>query len=161
MQVLKTKRYGCPALVIMWFSKTSIYGIRALAYLARPGLGRFCGPDEIAQQEGIPPVFLRKLLGNLCRHRFLLSARGIHGGYKLAQPAEQITLWEVVRLLESPGTLSSCDMGCHGCPRTDVCNFFGEWEKARQSWLSFLQTQTIADLFCEKHDPRSTNGRSR
>ena len=84
----------------MIFSKATGYGIRALAFLASQPTHGLCGLSEIAGHEKIPPVYLRKILGELRRHRLLRSVKGIHGGYELARPPESITLWDVFRVLE-------------------------------------------------------------
>src|SRR5262252_3857701 len=99
----------------MIFSKATSYGIRALAYIAsRPesGLG---GVLEIAAHEDIPPAYLRKILGELRRHRLLRSVKGIHGGYELGRPAEEITLWEVFKVLEPDPYMDTCILGNKAC----------------------------------------------
>ena len=119
----------------MILSKATGYGIRALAYMAsQPEHGLF-GLQEIAEHEDIPPAYLRKVLGELRRHRLLRSTKGIHGGYGLGRAPEAITLWEVFSVLEAD-------------PYMDVC------------MVALLQNRTIAEAAAEIVKPRELGNRS-
>jgi len=130
----------------MIFSKATGYGIRALAYLAKqpdPGL---CGLQEIAEHEHIPPVYLRKVLGELRRHRLLHSVKGIHGGYELARPPIPITLWEVFRVLEPDPYVDACILGCGQCDPESSCALHEDWKKVRSGLVGLMQTRTISEV---------------
>jgi Rrf2 family protein len=130
----------------MFFSKATGYGIRALAYLANHANGRACGLREIAEAEHIPPLYLSKLLGELRRHRFIRSSKGIHGGYELVRPPQTITLWEVFQLLEPDPDLDSCILGHGGCNPEAACPLHEDWQKLRQELVGLLQSKTISQL---------------
>jgi Rrf2 family protein len=139
----------------MVFSKATGYGIRALAYLARhpePGL---CGLQEIASHEHIPPVYLRKVLGELRRHRLLHSVKGIHGGYELARPAQTITLWDVFRVLEPDPYLDACILGQGQCNHEASCALHDDWQKVRNQMVWLMQTKTISEVAASvlTHEP--------
>ncbi|HNQ14296.1 MAG TPA: Rrf2 family transcriptional regulator [Pyrinomonadaceae bacterium] len=128
----------------MIFSKATGYGIRALAYLARQNDVRLCGLNEIAVSERIPPVYLRKLLGELRRHRIVESVKGVHGGYLLARQPQNITLWDVFRLLDHDPYLDECLL-CGSRDESSKCPFCAEWKRIRDELIATLQTKTIAD----------------
>ena len=130
----------------MLFSKTTGYGIRALAYLAGQPAGRLCGLQEIAESERIPPVYLRKVLGELRRRRLLRSVKGIHGGYELSRPPEAITLWEVFRTLEPDPYLDSCILGHGPCNPESACALHADWARVRRELTRLLQDKTIAEM---------------
>jgi len=130
----------------MILSKATGYGIRALAYLAGNPKAGLCGLQEIAEHERIPPVYLRKVLGELRRHRLLHSVKGIHGGYELGRPAESITLWDVFKVLEPDPYVDACVLGCGQCNPESSCALHDDWEKVRKSLLSLLQTKTVAEV---------------
>lgn len=77
----------------------SAYAVRALAELARRGAGPVPIGD-IAAARDIPAQFLESLFGQLRRGGILKSQRGVKGGYSFARPATEITVLEVVELLE-------------------------------------------------------------
>jgi Rrf2 family protein len=130
----------------MIFSKATGYGIRALAYLARHPESGLCGLREIAEHEHIPPVYLRKVLGELRRHRLLRSVKGIHGGYELARPPQTITLWEVFRVLEPDPYVDACILGRGECNPQSSCALHEDWQKVRTQLLGVLQTKTISEV---------------
>lgn len=78
----------------------SPYAVRALAELARRGGETPVPIGEIAKARAIPVQFLEGLFATLRRGGLLQSQRGVKGGYLFARPASQITVLEVVELLE-------------------------------------------------------------
>lgn len=138
----------------MIFSKSTSYGIRALAYIAsrpEPGL---LGLQEIAAHEGIPPAYLRKILGELRRHRLLRSVKGIHGGYELGRSAEEITLWDVFKVLEPDPYMDSCILGNKVCSPDSACAFHDDWQRVRRELVGLLETRTISEAAAEILRPR-------
>lgn len=124
------------------FSKATSYGIRALAYIASQP-ERLCGLQEIAEHEAIPPAYLRKILGELRRHRLLRSVKGIHGGYELGRAPEAITLWEVFKVLEPDPYMDTCILGNTVCAPESSCPFHEDWSRVRKDLVSLLETRTI------------------
>ncbi len=115
-----------------------------MAYLAmHPAL---CGLKEIAENEKIPPVYLRKVLGELRRHRLLRSVRGLHGGYELARAPEAITLLDVFQVLEPDPYLDACILGHEVCKAETACALHAEWQGVREEIVRLLQSKTISDL---------------
>ena len=137
----------------MIFSKTTGYGIRALAYMASQPDHRLCGLQEIAEHEDIPPAYLRKILGELRRHRFLRSVKGIHGGYELGRAPEAITLWEVFSLLEADPYMDTCILGNKVCSPESSCAFHDDWQRVRKELVALLQNRTIAEAAAEISKP--------
>jgi Rrf2 family protein len=138
----------------MIFSKTTSYGIRALAYIASQP-ERLCGLQEIAQHEAIPPAYLRKILGELRRQRLLRSVKGIHGGYELGRSPKAITLWEVFTVLEPDPYMDQCLLGNKVCSPESSCAFHDEWQKVRTDLVCLLETRTIFDAAAEVSRGRS------
>jgi Rrf2 family protein len=138
----------------MIFSKATGYGIKALAYMAsKPERGLF-GLQEIAEHEDIPPAYLRKVLGELRRHRYLRSVKGIHGGYALGRAAEAITLWEVFSLLEADPYMDMCILGNKVCSPESSCAFHDDWQRVRKELVTLMQNRTIAEAAAEISKPR-------
>ena len=132
----------------MIFSKATSYGIRALAYIASQP-ERLCGLQEIAEHEAIPPAYLRKILGELRRHRLLRSVKGIHGGYELGRAPQAITLWEVFKVLEPDPYMDTCILGNKDCAPESSCAFHEDWSRVRKDLVSLLETRTIFEAATE------------
>jgi len=121
------------------------YAVRAAAHLAT-GEGRLIKGEEIARTQCIPPKFLVQILASLRHARLVWSHRGMEGGYRLARPAEEVTVADVVRAVE--GSLTSVQGG----PPADA--LYGEnGGVVRELWLtvestidSVLGSVTLADL---------------
>ena len=141
----------------MIFSKATGYGIRALAYIASQPEHRLCGLQEIAEHEDIPPAYLRKVLGELRRRRFLRSVKGIHGGYELGRAPEAITLWDVFSVVEPDPYMDMCILGNKICGPECSCAFHDDWQRVRQEIVALLQERTIAEAAAEIVKPRLGN----
>jgi len=85
----------------MRISARADYALRAAAELAAAGGGPLKG-DALASAQAIPPKFLENILADLRHARLVRSQRGSDGGYWLAQPAEEISLADVIRAVEGP-----------------------------------------------------------
>ena len=80
----------------------SPYALRALAELGRTGAAGPVPIGELARRRDIPVQFLEQLFATMRRAGILRSQRGVKGGYLLARDASEITVLEVVELLDGP-----------------------------------------------------------
>jgi Rrf2 family protein len=85
---------------VLSITSKSPYAVRALVELHRLGGAGPVPIAEVAARGQIPAQFLEQLFATLRRAGLLRSQRGVKGGYSLARPAGQITVLEVVELLE-------------------------------------------------------------
>jgi Rrf2 family cysteine metabolism transcriptional repressor len=102
---------------VLVITTKSPYAVRALAELARRGQPTPVPIGEIARARDIPVQFLEGLFATLRRAGILQSQRGVKGGYSFARPPSEITVLEVVELLE--GELGS-DAAANGAVWTDA-----------------------------------------
>jgi Rrf2 family protein len=77
------------------------YALRALAELAAAEAGPVKA-ETIARAQGIPPKFLENILLELRHGGIVISQRGAEGGYRLAMPAAEISLADVIRIVDGP-----------------------------------------------------------
>lgn len=99
----------------MKLTTRSEYALLALISLARRDISENVNGETIAEEQGIPQNYLRQILLGLKRARYVQSTKGQHGGYRLAKPANEISLAEIVRLFD--GALA---------PTESVSQFFYE-----------------------------------
>jgi Rrf2 family cysteine metabolism transcriptional repressor len=86
----------------------SPYALSALVELHRQGMAGPVPIAELARRREIPVQFLEQLFATLRRAGILRSQRGVKGGYTLARPADEVTVLELVELLDGPvGSTSS------------------------------------------------------
>ena len=98
---------------------------------------------RIAREAGIPRQFLLKILHTLKMNKHLESARGIGGGYWLAEEPGQISLYDVVGLFENVEDFAICPFGSEGCRRETKCPLHEGWSAARSQFITFLQDTTF------------------
>jgi len=84
----------------MKLTSRSEYALLALVHLARSTSDAYISVETIAQAQQIPPKFLEQILLALKRAKYLKSVKGQHGGYRLAKPADKISLAEIIRLFD-------------------------------------------------------------
>ena len=111
----------------------SPYAVRALSELARRGQSTPVPIGEIARARDIPVQFLEGLFATLRRAGILQSQRGVKGGYSFARPPSEITVLEVVELLEG-------ELG------TDASANGAVWTDAVDAVRGVLAAATIADV---------------
>ncbi len=131
----------------MKVSHKASYGLRALAGLSRHSAS--ISAHILAREEHIPEDYLEKILQHLKRSGFVISEKGVRGGYALAKPPERITSWEVIESLDGgfqtssrpvfSGTLSPCPILSH-CATKNV------WEQLESVIKNTLSKVTLADL---------------
>ena len=80
----------------------SPYALQALAELGRQGAEKPVPIGELARRREIPVQFLEQLFATLRRAGILRSQRGVKGGYSFARPPAEITVLEIVELLDGP-----------------------------------------------------------
>jgi Rrf2 family protein len=84
----------------MKLTARSEYALLALVYLARSDQGGHVSADAIAKAQNIPVRFLEQIMLSLKRAHFVHSIKGQRGGYRLARPAAEIFLADVVRIFD-------------------------------------------------------------
>jgi Rrf2 family protein len=121
------------------------YAVRAAIELASADGGVVKGED-VAQAQGIPLHFLENILGELRHARVVESRRGPEGGYRLARPADKVTVADVIRAVEGPLA------GVRG-ERPESLQYAGSAEQLQKVWIAVranlravLETVTLADL---------------
>ena len=111
----------------------SPYAVKALAELTRRGGDAPVPIGEIARARDIPVQFLEGLFATLRRAGILQSQRGVKGGYSFARPPAEVTVLEVVELLEG-------ELGAGAAEAGPV------WGEAAEAARSVLTRTTIADV---------------
>ncbi len=86
----------------MKLTRATSYAIHALVFMATQKHNRPVASHHIAQAGGIPERFLLKVLKPLVSARVLHSIKGPNGGYRLARPANEITMLEILEAVDGP-----------------------------------------------------------
>ncbi len=134
----------------MKLSKRGEYGLRALQDLAARYDDGSVPNKELAERNNIPTKFLEQIMVALKRGRIVNSQKGPQGGYALARPPEQITLAEVIRLLDGPlapvPCVSETAFEPCGCPDMESCGLRKVMKQVRDVVAEMMENTTLADL---------------
>lgn len=101
---------------------------------------------EIANRQNISLKYLEQIIRPLKKAGFVKSFRGAKGGHILNKPPEEVTVGEVVGLLEGGQTLVNCDAEPEICKRVDSCVTRHIWQEAAAAMYARLSEITFADL---------------
>ncbi len=129
----------------MFLTKTTEYAIRVLIYMAA-GDKELYTTTLLSEQLSIPYKYLSKIMTDLARSSLVSSAKGRGGGFKIAKPLDQITLYDIVTIVEGESTLSSCILGFPDCSPENPCALHYLWEKNKEI-ITKTMKETTLDYF--------------
>ena len=127
--------------------------LRSLTYLALdPSATPTVG--EVASRMGMSEDHLLKVVQRMSQYGYVQTIRGRKGGMRLAKPADQIVVGEVVRNTEDNMALMPCfDPGdSRSCPIAVACTLSEVFDDALKAFLATLDRYTIADLVNSRRD---------
>jgi Rrf2 family protein len=127
-------------------SQTSEHAVRAVLYLAQRAPGEPVPADVIADALGAPRNYLSKTLNALAKAGIVASMRGPTGGFRLAVPAERLTLEEVVRPFDEARARRVCLLGGRPCHDDTPCAAHFRWKAVNEDVWAPLRETTVADL---------------
>ncbi len=136
----------------MKLSKRGEYALRTLINLGIAAEVRrpLVQVAELADNERIPSKFLEQIMQALKEAGFIASERGKFGGYRLARPAAQISIGQVVRVLEGPlapiGCVSQTAYEKCTCPDEEHCGLRMLMLDVRNAIAGILDRYTLADV---------------
>ena len=137
-------------------SRKADYALLILSYLSEKAVGGTA--RAIAEQFGLSRAFVANILKELCQKGFVVSHRGVKGGYALARPAESISLAELLETIEDGFRLTMCSPDQNGiedelCSHSAVCTVKGPMVEVHRRWVEVLRSVSLAGLFGSASHP--------
>ena len=133
----------------MWLNSTAQMGLRAVVHLARQAPDVLTPVEAVAEALDLPRNYLSKTLATLRRAGVLHSGRGPTGGFRLARPAADITLADVVAPFARPGN-HRCLLGRAECRDDNPCPAHHNWSVVAATVERYLSGTTVADIVSTK-----------
>lgn len=128
----------------MRLTKHTDYAFRVLIYLASIPPDRLATVQEIAERFDISRSHIMKVVHKLAGAGLIQASRGQHGGLKLGQPKETITLRRVIELMEA--TLAPVNCDDPACLIRKNCSLKNILFDGQRKFLEHVEQYTIADL---------------
>ncbi|MFQ6038305.1 MAG: RrF2 family transcriptional regulator [Candidatus Aminicenantales bacterium] len=101
---------------------------------------------DISKEEDISIRYLEQIIIPLKISKLVKSIRGAGGGYMLAKPPSEITLCEIIEVLEGTCALVDCIEDPDYCDRITECATYEVWKEASQLLQKFFESKTLEDL---------------
>lgn len=98
-------------------SQTAEYALRAVTHLAAQGADETPNTAQVSQATQVPSNYLAKVLRGLARAGLVRSQRGRHGGHTLARDPRQLTVLDVVNVVDPLPRIRSCPLGLNRHPQ--------------------------------------------
>lgn len=122
------------------------YAIRVLLALAKQGDGAMLPTSQIRNEMLIPKALAVRVVAELAQGGFIVTYPGREGGLKLARPAADINLRQVVTYFEENFTVSECIHGGGTCPFDHSCPVRCRWVRLQAVILQELESTTFEAL---------------
>ena len=144
----------------MKISQKGLYALKAMTMLARRFNDGAIRIRDIAYEEELPEKFLELILLELKNARMVESVRGAKGGYRLRRPPDQITLAEIIRLIDGALAPFGDAEQLRGLIETETNDraLYQVFLDVRDAAAHILENTTLASLI---EDKRGTRGRKR
>jgi len=120
--------------------------LRAVVHLARYATDAPLQAMDLAAATDVPENYLRKVLHELVRAGVLRSTRGKHGGFRLAVPAERLTLLTVVGRFDGISERRRCLLGRSECSDVRPCPMHHRWKSVAEEIARFFAQTTVAEV---------------
>ena len=133
----------------MRLSTKGRYAVMAMAYLASHETGgRPVSLADIAERQEISLSYLEQLFAKLRRGGLVGSVRGPGGGYRLARPADELRVADIIMAVDEPITATRCKLGsAKGCAgQGGRCITHDLWEELGHQIHVFLSSVSLADV---------------
>jgi Rrf2 family protein len=144
---------------MMKLSTKGRYGLRAMLDMAQNQEEGPITTHTIAQRQDISERYLEQLLIPLKQAGLVKSIRGSQGGYILGRTAKNISVGDIIRVLEGPLAPVDCvnELNPDDCKRADSCVTRLIWTKVRDSVTEILNSYSLEDLVNESRKMAESN----
>lgn len=122
--------------------------LRAMVYVAAKQelYDGYIPISQIADDLGLSFSFLSKTMQKLTRAEFLESSRGPSGGIRLAAKPSSISVFDIVKTVDSEQFFERCVLGIDACELENPCALHSVWESRRDDLLAMLKATTLLEL---------------
>jgi len=128
------------------FSRQCEYALQAVMFLALKADGERTSIRELTRKIQIPYHFLAKILQDLTYKGLLVSQKGPTGGFALAKPAKEITLYDIIDAIDGTSFTQNCVLGFSECSGKSPCAVHEKWGPMRDELKSMLTSKNIAQM---------------
>lgn len=130
----------------MFLSRKCVYALRAIMYVAQNNNDEYVSISKISENLNISFHFLTKILQVLTQSKIMKSFRGPNGGVSLIKPANDITLLDIIQLMDGEQIFHQCLLGLPDCDDKHPCPLHDQWTYHCRSLEKIFAEITIEEL---------------
>ncbi len=130
----------------MKLSAKTRYASRILYCMARHGVSTPVSSSWLSTQTGITSQFIEQIMKQLRSAGITNSIRGARGGHILVKDTKDITIGNIINIMEGGIELSNCLVGKESCDRCRKCAMYEVWAELNKNFSTTLDSITIADV---------------
>lgn len=127
-------------------SRLTDYGIMLLTLIARDRQNAPRSAREVADRARLPRPTVSKLLKALAHGGLLETHRGVRGGFRLAKPAEEVSVADIIAALEGPIGITECTAHPGQCGVEPLCPVKTNWKRINRAVLEALDGISLAEM---------------
>ena len=142
----------------MKISTKGRYGLRILMDLALPQSEKPRLIRDIAKSQQISEKYISRLVIALRKAGMIRSVRGVNGGFHIAMKPEDITLLDVIEVMEGPLSIVDCVSAPKKCVHSESCAPREVWCKLNDEIRELMRGTTLADILTSYEKKNTTNG---
>ncbi|MCK5539207.1 MAG: Rrf2 family transcriptional regulator [Bacteroidales bacterium] len=129
----------------MKLSKTSEYAIRILSFMAKSDK-ELHSAKYLLEQIDIPQKYMRRIMTDLSKNKFITSVQGRDGGYFFSKEIKDIFLIDIIDAVEGVESYIGCVLGFHECSDENPCAMHLSWVKTRDEIINTLTNTSLANI---------------
>ncbi len=130
------------------------YALIALKHIASRKSGQITPTGEIAEIYGCSFDMLARVLRRLVQKQILKGVQGVQGGYLMARPLSQISIYDVLEAVEGKSQLVACLKHTErSCELRPTCNIISPIHQLSEKMISFYRKLNLEDLFADRATP--------
>jgi len=104
------------------------------------------GGPELAEALKTTRQYLPQILNPLVKARWVRSTPGPHGGYELLVSLDEISVLQLVEVMEGPTLNSVCVLNGEDCPQVEPCALHEAWQQTRETLMAKLDSLSLASV---------------
>ncbi len=130
----------------MKLSTKGRYGVKAMVDIAIHSANEHVSIKSIAERQNISEYYLEQLFAQLRKAGIIKSTRGHFGGYALSKPPDQISVYDIIEVLEGSIEVSDCIEDTASCANIECCATRLLWVRIKESIDNVLKSTTLKDI---------------
>ncbi len=133
----------------MKLSKTSEYAVRILSFMAINSEKSYSA-KELVEKLQVSDKYLRRIMTNLTKAGLIFSTQGRNGGYSFAKSIDQISIADIIDVIDGIDKYTGCILGFEKCDDENPCTMHNIWNSMRNDLLKIFNETKLSNLKQEK-----------